>query len=149
MLPIAFEVDRPENDEKTREVSVTQNLRVLVVEDDPDVRRSTVMLLTSLGCEVTETATSSAALSHLARESGIEVLLSDVVLAGGDNGIELARKAVRQRPDLGVILVSGYPEVELAKSGLQQGEFLLLPKPFTREDIIRGLRTVSQEPIVA
>ena len=113
---------------------------VLVVEDDPEVRASTVNVLQSLGCTVCEAGEAEEALTCLDQDPGIELLLSDVVLTGGRNGIELAKEAVRRRPGLRVLLVSGYPETELRRSGLTESHFALLGKPFTRASLVEAMK---------
>ncbi len=119
------------SDAQTARKDVQHAIKVLLVEDDADVRASTVMLLQSLGCEVVEAEDAAPVPGILEQDESVDLLLSDVVLPGGKNGIELAQEAVRLRPDLRVILVSGYPEGTLEKSGLREAGFRLLAKPFS------------------
>ncbi|MBL6945129.1 MAG: PAS domain-containing protein [Rhodospirillales bacterium] len=117
-------------------------IKVLLVEDDADVRDSTVMVLTSFGCQVIEADNAAPVAGILEKDDGIELLISDIVLPGEKNGVELAQEAVRLRPGLKVILVSGYPEGTLEKSGLSDTEFLLLSKPFSKEALSEAMVTV-------
>jgi histidine kinase/DNA gyrase B/HSP90-like ATPase/response regulator receiver domain-containing protein len=71
---------------------------ILIVEDHSDVRRAVIEVLSHLGYRVLTTTTGSEALAILQQENAIEVLFSDVVLPGGLNGIELARKARKLNP---------------------------------------------------
>ena len=114
-------------------------IKVLLVEDDEDVRDSAVMLLKSLGCEVIEAENAAPVFDILEQDDSIDLLLSDVVLPGGKNGIELAQDAVRLRPGLSVVLVSGYPERILEKAGLTDAGFHLLRKPFSKEALSEAL----------
>ena len=117
-------------------------VKVLLVEDDSDVRASAAMLLESFGCTVVEASDAALAAASLEADGEIRVLLSDVVLPGGENGIELAREAICRYPDLKVILVSGYPESALKKVGVTESEFLLLGKPYTKEQLDDALGAV-------
>ena len=67
----------------------------------------------------------------------IEVLVSDIVMPKM-NGWELARRLTRERPDLGVLLTSGYAaEAGPDLGALERGEVCFLPKPFSLEDLLR------------
>jgi CheY-like chemotaxis protein len=80
---------------------------VLVVDDDPDVRQFTVTLLADAGFDVREAPDAPAALSLLANGETIDVLLTDIKMPGM-TGLELARRAREQSPDLRVLFMSGY-----------------------------------------
>ncbi len=94
---------------------VTGQARVLLVEDDPDVRDSTADLLTTLGFCVVMAAEAREALSILDQDPAIGVLFSDIAMPGGMNGAQLAVEARRIHPDLKVLLASGYPASMLAQ----------------------------------
>jgi two-component system CheB/CheR fusion protein len=83
----------------------------------------------------------------LKKNDGIELLISDVVLPGGVNGVEVATEAVAFRPDIKVILVSGYPDATLAKSGLEDTNFFLLPKPFSKTSLSEAISKVMGEKV--
>ena len=121
---------------------VRHAIRVLLVEDDADVRGSTVMLLKALGCEVIEADNAAPVPGILEQDDRIDLLLSDVVLPGGKTGIELAQEAVRLRPGLKVILVSGYPEGTLEGAGLKDAGFPLLSKPFSKAALSEALASM-------
>ncbi len=118
-------------------------IKVLLVEDDPDVRTTTAMLLRSLGCEVREAETAEPAIKILEKDGSIDLLLTDVILPGKQSGIGLAHDAVHLRPDLRVILVSGYPEAALQKAGLEDAGFALLGKPFSKNALADALRSLT------
>src|SRR5439155_24216325 len=83
--------------------------RVLVVEDDPEVLDMTVEMLRGFGYEVLTAPDGPSALAVLRRDAEIDVLFTDIVMPRGMNGVELARAAQRLRPNLRVLLASGYP----------------------------------------
>ena len=113
--------------------------KLLVVEDDPSVRASACLLLESLEFEVREAEDAEAALAILDAEPDIQLLFTDMVMPKGMNGLDLAREARRGNPDIRVIIVSGYPDAELKKSGASSNEFHWLRKPYTREQLAEAL----------
>ncbi len=122
---------------------------ILVVEDDPDVRKLTVALLKRLGYVVLEAEDGETALSIFEENPDIDLLLSDVVLPGDISGPEIADSARRQRADLNVLFMSGYAEdvVRRQASGAGQARDSgddLLPKPFSRGDLARKVREVLE-----
>src|SRR3984893_6255270 len=114
---------------------------ILIVEDHGDVRQTLTEVLSHLGYRVLTTTTGSEALALLQQENLIEVLLSDVVLPGGLSGIELARTARKLKPELKVVLSSGYVGDE-ARHVLNQGEFSFLPKPYRPAELAAKLTEV-------
>ncbi|MFO0600659.1 MAG: ATP-binding protein [Myxococcaceae bacterium] len=108
--------------------------RVLVVDDDALVRRSTQRMLTSLGYQVSAAATGREA-SQLLRDEPIDLMVCDVELAG-ESGLDVVRAARALRPQLRVVLVSGLPEP--AAEALPH-PVLFLQKPFTTEGLDAAL----------
>lgn len=145
VLPAATGELVSRSDAQSKLEDVKHEIKVLLVEDDADVRASTVVLLKSLGCEVFEAESAAPVLDILRQEDGIEFLISDVVLPGGKNGIELAQEAVRLHPALKVILVSGHSEGTLEKAGLKEVGFRLLGKPYTTEALSEALGSVMAQ----
>ena len=73
----------------------------------------------------------------------IDLLVSDVVMSGGVDGFELARRAHALRPGLPVLLMSGYP------AGSVEGrEFPILHKPYRLEELARYIRAALGDPIM-
>jgi PAS domain S-box-containing protein len=113
---------------------------VLVVEDDPFVRTYTVKCLQSLGYTVIAAVDGNDALQKLGTDVPIDLLFTDVVMPGGINGWELADLAQRSRPQLPVLLTSGYALETLIKHGRTSGESVVLTKPYRKVDLARRLR---------
>jgi two-component system cell cycle sensor histidine kinase/response regulator CckA len=117
-------------------------LTVLVVDDDRNVRTVAVRILDDAGCRVIEAGTAAEARRANAMEpSIIDVALLDVVLADG-RGEDVAVDLRRSRPEISIVLVSGYPEGALSEFGGVPTD--LLPKPYTpsalRHAIARAVR---------
>jgi PAS domain S-box-containing protein len=102
---------------------------ILVVEDDPRVRRVSVRRLKELGYAVIEADSGPAALAILERGGPIDLLFTDVVMAGGMTGIDLAREAGRRRPGLKTLFTSGYAEPSVIERGLPSADSAWLGKP--------------------
>ncbi|HTT79973.1 MAG TPA: PAS domain S-box protein [Stellaceae bacterium] len=118
--------------------------RVLVVEDDPEVLQVTVESLRGIGYEVLTAPDGSSALAVLQREGRIDILFTDIVMPRGMNGIELARTALQLRPQLRVLLASGYPTAARSvRSGAATGgEFAFLAKPYRGSELAAALRAL-------
>jgi signal transduction histidine kinase/CheY-like chemotaxis protein len=112
---------------------------VLAVEDEDQVRRATVDALVELGYGVREARGGIEALAVLAADPSVALLLTDVVMPGMD-GRELAARALRQRPDLGLIYTSGYTGAGGAREDGAAPDAPLLPKPFALQDLASALR---------
>jgi len=120
--------------------------RILLVEDDAQVRASVRRQLDSLGYRVTEADSGDAALGLLDNDGGggdsfaFDLVLSDVVMPGKANGIQLAEAIARRRPGLRVILMSGYTENAMMQDGRLGEASRLLVKPFRKVDLAQALR---------
>jgi PAS domain S-box-containing protein len=119
---------------------------VLLVEDDQQVRALAVRLLRSLGYDVLEAATAAEAMQAIDSQSDIMLLLTDVILAGGTNGRELAERAVANRPGLKVVYMSGYSENAILHHGRLDPGVQLLQKPFRRKELAEKIRLVLELP---
>ncbi|MFV3126374.1 PAS domain S-box protein [Niveispirillum sp. KHB5.9] len=103
---------------------------VLLVEDDPIVLPVVKAALEDLDYVVVHAATGDEALRRLQSGEPADILFTDLVMPGHTSGIALARKARTLRPDLPIVLTSGYSN-ELSR----ESEFRLLAKPYRVEDI--------------
>jgi CheY-like chemotaxis protein len=110
---------------------------ILVVEDEEGVRNTTCALLRTLGYRTCEAATAVDALDTLEEHTDIDLLLTDVVLAGGMDGSELARIARTTRPDLRILFMSGYSENAITSDGRLAPGVRLLKKPFSKLELSR------------
>jgi CheY-like chemotaxis protein len=114
--------------------------RILIVEDDLDVRDMAIGMFESLNYETLTASTAEEALSILDQDDGIELLFTDVMLGTGDNGPELAKKARQRRPGLRILFASGYAMDEF-EGGTPLGLGALLNKPYERAELARAVRT--------
>ena len=147
-LPRSAEQYDPAQQNAGTEDPVSQGEKVLVVEDDPDVRDLTVTMLTDLGYVTVEAADGKEAIEALKHTPGIDLLLTDVVLPGGMSGLDVAREAPRFIPDIKIIFTSGYAEHVLARHGEINADVQLINKPFRRDDVARKLRAALDNAAV-
>jgi PAS domain S-box-containing protein len=115
---------------------------VLVVEDDEDVREFAVMLLEGLGYRVLDAHDGKSGLAVVEASPGIDLLLTDMVMAGGMSGRELADEAARLNHGLKVLFMSGYTEIAVNLNGWVSKGDELLQKPFRKRDMATRVRSV-------
>ena len=119
----------------------SRNETVLVVEDNPDVRKLAVRQLTELGYCVLEAETGPLALAVLGRRPEIDLLFTDMVMPGGLSGNELAALAVKLKPNLRVLYTTGFAEAATG-SGSFEVRGKLITKPYRKSDFAVKLREV-------
>jgi signal transduction histidine kinase/CheY-like chemotaxis protein len=115
---------------------------VLLVEDDPSVRRSTRETLLRLGYSVTEAASGRAGLALGSDDTRhFDLALCDVIL--GDLSGPAVYEALRAlRPSVRVLYMSGYADEAIVRTGVLDEELPFLPKPFTPQDLANKIRQV-------
>lgn len=115
---------------------------VLVCEDEERVRRLVVKTLSRQGYSVVAACNADEAMRLIKeRGAGLQLLVTDVVLPGM-NGLDLARAAKIERPDLAVLYISGYGLQDLARYGSLDRDVTLLSKPFRPPELIGAVRRV-------
>jgi two-component system, cell cycle sensor histidine kinase and response regulator CckA len=118
--------------------------RILLAEDDETMRRFTARVLRNLGYTVLEAETGKAALDCWPAEGeGIDLLLADILLPDGLSGYALADKLRVSKPQLKVILTSGYPQGGIDRVSIN-GHFL--QKPYTPQELGTVVRRSLDEP---
>ena len=120
---------------KDAPTTVPPGLKVMLIEDEPEVMRVVQSFLAGWQCEVTALLSAEQALPVLlARDEDFDLLISDIVLGAGMRGTELAARARQMRPRISVLLMSGYAADLLSGDATTDIAGLeLLRKPFTRE----------------
>jgi len=115
-------------------------LSILVVDDEELVRRGTAEMLRDLGHQVVEAEGGAEALVTLAAQPDIELVVTDYKMPRMD-GAELARRIRTGRPDMPILLISGYTGVADPIEGLPR-----LNKPFGLAELADGLRRATEQP---
>ncbi len=109
--------------------------RILLAEDDNDMRRFLAKALQSAGYDVVSFDNGKSAYERL-REEPFTLLLTDIVMPEMD-GIELARKATQLDPDLKVMFITGFAAVALNPDSNAPKDAKVLSKPFHLRDLVR------------
>ncbi|MFN4016102.1 MAG: PAS domain S-box protein [Reyranella sp.] len=129
----------------TREFQVPRGTeRILVVEDEEQVRAIVVGQLSSLGYTVVEASDGETALEKLRTGSAFDLLLTDVIMPGPLNGKALASEATKLSPDLRVLFMSGYSDDAISTLGVLNPGVSLLTKPFRKTDLAIAVRRVLE-----
>ena len=118
---------------KNEEAAVV-NQKIILAEDDNDMRRFLVRALTKAGYDVVSFDNGKAAYDRL-REEPFELLLTDIVMPEMD-GIELARKATEIDPALKVMFITGFAAVALNPDNTAPKDAKVLSKPFHLKDLV-------------
>ena len=133
-------------DETPQETPAAEDLeqgigqRVLVVEDDNDVRSYVVETLRGIGYDVSEASDGAAALSAF-KQDRFDLLLTDVVLPGM-NGRQLADTLTARSPEMKVLFMTGYSRNAIVHHGRLDPGVNLLQKPVSTAELVRKVREV-------
>ncbi|GLK79350.1 response regulator [Methylopila turkensis] len=115
-------------------ISVTPNTKILLAEDDDDMRRFLVKALENAGHSVVSFDNGLSAY-HRLREEPFELLLTDIVMPEMD-GIELARRATQLDPDIKVMFITGFAAVALNPDSQTPKDAKILSKPFHLRELV-------------
>lgn len=126
----------------SEEVILGGTERILLVEDDELVREYLANQLTGLGYRVLQAGNGPDAIGILWETTGVDLLLTDIVMPGGMNGRELAERARHFRPDMKVLFTSGYTENAIVHHGRLDPGVELLSKPYRRQELAAKVRKV-------
>ena len=130
---------------KAEPITSVHNEKLLVVEDDEDVRFITVTMLLSLGYNVQEASNGNAAIALLKETPDTVLLVTDVVLAGPMNGKKVALEAQALLPDIKVLYMSGYTENAIVHQGRLDQGVNFIQKPFRKQDLAAKIRNVLDQ----
>ena len=117
---------------------------VLLVEDNPDVRRVVRQQLVDFGYPVIEAENGVQALEMIEQIADIAIVVSDIIMPGGVSGRQLSETVLRDHPHMRIVLMSGYSDEMTGDTG---GELPVLAKPFAAQDLARALhKTIRGRP---
>lgn len=113
---------------------------VLIVEDEPLIRFSTLDALEDVGHVALEAGNADEALVMLRNRPDVEILFTDINMAGTMDGLQLAKRVRALRPDIGIIITSGV--VRLDPTALPAGA-LFLSKPYRHEALFASIHQLK------
>ena len=126
-----------------------RKLKVLVVEDNSSVREVAAAMIEEMGFEVITAVNGPDGLAKIQALPDIDLVLSDVIMAGGMNGPELATRAIKFRPDLKILFMSGYAPGSVRQMQDLPDSIELVNKPFTRNDLTEKVQKALNASIAA
>ena len=130
-------------------VPVKRTETILLVEDEPQVRKLAAIALERVGFTVIEAKHPEEAFAATARHQGpIHLILTDVVMPGM-NGRVMVEKLIARYPDARILFMSGYTDDALAPLGVAQGDVAFLQKPFTPKQLADRVRDVLDAGMLA
>jgi PAS domain S-box-containing protein len=141
-IPQPWDAAAVRDEEDAPRDAVLQGLRVLLVEDDTEVRNVVRTFLATLGCVVTTAANGDQALLALDTDGGFDLLLTDIALGPGMRGTQVAAEAQRRLPQLAVLLMSGFSAELLDADRDSPPAWELLRKPYTRAELAQAIAKV-------
>ncbi|MFO0906942.1 MAG: response regulator [Isosphaeraceae bacterium] len=117
-------------------------LRILIVDDEPNIRRTLKLSLESSGHTVQEAGDASRALEQVDRQS-FDMAFVDIRL-GTDSGLELIEPILTRQPRLAVVLITAHAALESAIEAMRRGAVDYLPKPFTPAQVRAAIERVER-----
>lgn len=115
---------------------------VLVVEDNPRVRKLSVERIRDLGYRTEEANDADEALAHFAAGVPVDILFSDLVMPGALNGYELAAQVRDAYPEVRILLTSGYASDVISTKMGATGEYKILHKPYRQSELAERLQAL-------
>ncbi|MEX1108719.1 MAG: cache domain-containing protein [Dongiaceae bacterium] len=124
------------------------NETILIVEDDPAVRRIVAGMVASLGYDTHEATDCADALQRLERNGKVDLVLTDIIMPGQIGGWELAQTVRERWPRTRVLLTSGYSDKDIGEGEQANGRTPILSKPYRKRELARKIREVLQAPTI-
>ncbi|QRM28335.1 PAS domain-containing sensor histidine kinase [Microvirga sp. VF16] len=132
-------VKKPDENADTPAIE-SRPLRILLVEDNPQVADVAVALLTEHGHAITHASTADEALARLHAEPAFDLVFSDMVMPGDLDGLDLAHRIQAKWPALPVLLATGYSAA--ANRATEEG-YTLLIKPYPPDVLLTAIREIT------
>lgn len=108
---------------------------ILVVEDDDNVRSVAAHMLVDAGFEVVTARNGKTGLEQFLKHPEIDLVFSDIVMPGGMNGIEMAKRILRKKPNAPILLATGYTEKALKDSISKLENIMCISKPYDTNEV--------------
>lgn len=128
---------------KNKQYQNTAKKIILLVDDNPKVRKINAQRLERIGYQVLQAGSGKQALEILSKNPKIDLLFSDIVMPGGMHGHELAAEACRLKPTLKILLTTGYSEEHITAKARH---YRVLTKPYSVDQLAECLNAVLNQP---
>ena len=131
-----------------RQVAEGARARLLIVDDEPALRRLLVRVFEREHYQVLDAASGELAeITWRECDGDVDVLVTDIVLPGGMDGLELAHRLRLDRPQLPVLFTSGYCEGLMGARLSARAQDRLLPKPFHPREALRKVQSLLKQSL--
>ncbi len=117
--------------------------RVLIVDDRPEIAEMAATILSLHGYQCEQRFNARDALAEIAANPGYQLLLTDVIMPGGMNGVLLAREATLKQMGLRVVLMTGFADGTIEQHG--EDGFEVLNKPFSADELLAKARIALRQ----
>jgi signal transduction histidine kinase/CheY-like chemotaxis protein len=142
--PSAKSLSEPVAGNQLLVASTARTGTILLVEDDSGVLALVIEMLNDLGYRVMTASDAHGALEIIRRGEPIDLILTDIVMPGGKTGVHLAAEARALRPDVKILLTSGYPGEALARHEPMDIEWPMIAKPFRQPELAARLQSLLE-----
>jgi len=140
-LPATSQEQTASSDTEEEEISASKSEQILVVEDDPMVRRLTATRLDKLGYRVLVASDGPQAMETLKDNAAVDLVLSDIIMPGGMTGFDVADQALSINPKLKILLATGYAKGAVSQNGeANRQDYRILRKPYGLNELAKALR---------
>jgi CheY-like chemotaxis protein len=145
-LPRTKKTIQPEGLSESNTPSPAINSKtILVVDDEPALLSPTKSVLSSHGYKVLTALNGHKAMELINNEADIDLVFSDVIMPGSISGYELAKQALTVRPDLKILLTSGYTGEQNGIANKNPHEFTLLDKPYNHNEMLKRIKGLLED----
>ncbi len=117
-------------------------MRIILIDDDLNIRRTVVPVLKGMGHDVVAAANSRSAMQELEKDT-FDIALLDMRL-GEENGLELMSKLLKAQPNIAIIVTTAFATIETTVIAMKQGAFDYLAKPYTPDQLQQALAKVAR-----
>ena len=115
-------------------------MRLLIIDDEENIRKTTAVLLEGMGHETVSVANGAAALKQL-DQTHFDISFLDLKL-DGESGLEVLPRLLKVDPQLDVVVFTAYASIDTAVEAMRLGAMHYIPKPFTPEQVRQVLAKV-------
>jgi PAS domain S-box-containing protein len=148
-LPIVEDLSQPVPAETPMPLHAELGGAVLVVDDEAGLLEVALAYLAELGFMAYEAKDGASALEAIAQHSEINLMVTDIVMPGGMNGVELVQRARALSPGLKIVYSSGFPAEALAEKSMPLVEGPLLRKPYQRAEFAAIVQSAMESNYAA
>jgi CheY-like chemotaxis protein len=136
-LPITTVLESIDSDKK--QLSITGNEKILVIDDEEQQRELSSRILSSLGYEIIKVENGTKAVEYL-KDNKVEIIIIDMIMEPHFDGLDTYREILKIHPNQKAIIVSGFSPTERVEKMLALGSGAYVKKPFTRKSLAQAVR---------